>query len=198
MLLFALSLLLYFGLHSLLAAERIKAALTRLTGLSRMGYRRFYNLVALLTLAGLSALYLGLAPRLLWSPSGWLTAAGWLLMGFGLVVVYAAMRNYDLGEFIGTRAPQHTAGLGELKVTGLNRYVRHPLYLGIFLLLAGNLLRAGDMRDLMLAVIGIAYLYIGAGWEEEKLVATFGDDYRKYRQRVPKILPTLRNLASST
>jgi protein-S-isoprenylcysteine O-methyltransferase Ste14 len=34
-----------------------------------------------------------------------------------------------------------------------------------------------------------AYVWIGVTLEERALLATFGDDYRRYQREVPKLLP---------
>lgn len=189
MLIYSLALILYFGLHSLLAAERTKQYLLTRTRLSRAAYRRAYNLLAIALLIGVMLIYWQQPTVAIWSSTAVTLALGVVVMLAGLVVIYGAMSNYDLEEFLGLRAPQHVAGLGELRIDGLNRYVRHPLYLGIFILLWGNLIRTGELRDLLLAAIGTLYLYVGSTWEEQKLVAAFGEAYRRYRQRVPRLLP---------
>jgi protein-S-isoprenylcysteine O-methyltransferase Ste14 len=77
----------------------------------------------------------------------------------------------------------------KLVVSGLNRYVRHPLYFATLLLLLGYFLRQPDRSHAITAALGLAYLLIGTRLEERKLVATFGQAYRDYQQKVPMLIP---------
>lgn len=106
----------------------------------------------------------------------------------GLVVIGIALTGYDRGRFLGTtqlRDPQTTPD-EDLKLGGLHRYVRHPLYSGMFLLLWGH---AQTEFAIATALWGCVYLVIGAGYEERRLVARYGAAYADYRARVPAFIP---------
>jgi len=83
----------------------------------------------------------------------------------------------------------------ELAVDGPYSVCRNPLYLGTFLLtlsIAFFLHSATFAIGLLIATP--LYLSITVPWEEQQLLARFGDQYVAYRKRVPKFIPKLSGL----
>jgi protein-S-isoprenylcysteine O-methyltransferase Ste14 len=64
--------------------------------------------------------------------------------------------------------------------------VRHPWYaLGLLVLWTRDL----NAAWLVAAIAITVYLLIGSRLEENKLIAFYGDAYRRYRRRVPGLVP---------
>ena len=80
----------------------------------------------------------------------------------------------------------------ELQITGIHKYVRHPLYLGTFMFIWGLFLVIPLLSLLIANVIITVYTLIGIELEEKKLLSEFGENYRLYRQTVPKLIPTFK------
>jgi methanethiol S-methyltransferase len=69
----------------------------------------------------------------------------------------------------------------------LYRRVRHPTHLGV--LLAVWATPAMTVGHLLFAVVTTGYILIGIQLEEHDLIEQFGDQYRRYRQHAPMLVP---------
>jgi protein-S-isoprenylcysteine O-methyltransferase Ste14 len=76
---------------------------------------------------------------------------------------------------------------------GPYRFVRHPLYLFMLLLIWSAPRLSTD--KLLFDVLWTAWIVVGTKLEERDLLADFGQTYRQYQQSVPMLIPSLRRLA---
>ena len=79
-----------------------------------------------------------------------------------------------------------------LVTTGPYRYVRNPIYLGSFSLMVAQALVAANWLVLLPALPIIMVIYMQISGEEAMLIERFGDEYREYMKRTPRLIPRLR------
>jgi protein-S-isoprenylcysteine O-methyltransferase Ste14 len=184
-----LALVAFFGVvHSLMARRSFQRLLVRVWPAALE--RSLFVFVASLQL-GLLCLAWRPIGGVVWQVSGVaaialraVAFAGWgtaLLSTF--LIDHAAL--FGLRQAFG-----RAEGEAVLRTPLLYRYTRHPLYLGMLVgLWAGPSMSAGHA---LLATAMTAYILVGVRHEERDLERVFGDDYRRYRDEVPMLLPIRR------
>ena len=81
----------------------------------------------------------------------------------------------------------------ELVAVGFYRYVRNPMYVGIFLILLGHFLSFEYVRLLVyLAVVFLGFHLFVTLYEEPTLRRKFGASYENYLKKVPRWIPRFR------
>jgi protein-S-isoprenylcysteine O-methyltransferase Ste14 len=192
----ALYIIIYFVcwalLHSLLASLRVKRLAGRLFGgAARRWYRLGFVTTAVLTLIPLLLLLLRLPDTLLYSvepPWRWLMRAGQLA---ALVLLSWTIMSTEPLDFIGLKqiSGARSAYQSTLTTHGLFRFSRHPMYFASMMVMW--LSPTISVNLLTLFALMSLYFMAGSYHEELLLVEQFGDAYRQYRKRVPRIFPGL-------
>lgn len=83
---------------------------------------------------------------------------------------------------------------GALVTDGIYSYLRHPQYLGIFLVTSGFLLQWITIPTAIMFPILLFSYYRLARSEEAEMRAQFGDEYNRYCASVPMFLPKLNRV----
>jgi protein-S-isoprenylcysteine O-methyltransferase Ste14 len=182
----ALSLLVFYTLHSLLALTSVKEWAARRMGLERW-YRLGYSLVSTVLLAWVVVAYMQASRQALWSGTPLMVVLGAALILFGGAVSTIAVLRFGGGSFLGF-TPEEQTGLVR---SGLHGKVRHPIYSGIIIAAIGWLMFSPTVATFIVVGITFVYLPIGIHLEERKLIAQHGDAYRRYKAEVPALFPKL-------
>jgi protein-S-isoprenylcysteine O-methyltransferase Ste14 len=91
---------------------------------------------------------------------------------------------------IGGGTPAPIAPTKILVVRGLHRFVRNPMYIGVALVVAGQAWLFHSIKTaIYLACIGLVVHLFVVFYEEPTLARQFGEEYQRYRARVPRWVP---------
>ena len=160
------------------------------------------------------------AIRVIFWPSGWFTAMAYLFMAqmvFGLaygifmgpylglrIPLYIGWAIVPIGFFFmaspGIYFPKKgrpqegktTMDTTVLVDSGTYGIVRHPQFLGCVMLMSASILISQHWLSAIIGILTSIWGYADYLPKEEKgLIIKFGDDYRRYMQRVPKLNPLL-------
>src|ERR1700754_1894105 len=177
------------------------------SGMARQGFKRLFANVASTALERSTYVLLASLTLLLlfwqWQP---ITTVVWQIKkptlvsvaiagGFlgWLIVLYSTFLINHFELFGLTQVVTHFAGrLAEpikFKTPGLYRVIRHPIYLGF--IIAFWSAPTMTLGHLLFAAVTTAYIFVGIWLEERDLVALFGNEYRRYCERVAMLLPGL-------
>jgi protein-S-isoprenylcysteine O-methyltransferase Ste14 len=114
-----------------------------------------------------------------------LVYAGWILLVFSVVIIFLAGGEFrkkggaPKGESI-----VHTTVVVD---SGIYAVVRHPQYLGFILFVFALVLMSQHGLSVFSGVVGSALFYRDVLREEQMSIEKFGDDYKRYMQKVPRM-----------
>ena len=185
---------LYCTVHSLFASNTIKDLFRDNAGNWYRFYRITYSIFSVVLLLPVIWFQFSLMNRLLFEPHVFSILGGLALITRGIMVLIISFRQYDLHEFIGIKQIQGNTNGQPMQDEGMLSLVRHPLYSGSILVLVGYFLFMPYLASLVMGIILILYFLVGIQLEEKKLALEFCDKYKRYKQKVPALIPSLKKV----
>ncbi|CAG0960704.1 methanethiol S-methyltransferase [Methanosarcinales archaeon] len=182
---FFLYFLFFTVIHSLLATDRAKNKAEKLLGKRFRYYRLLYSLISIPLFAPALIVwitYSNSTPVIYAIPQNFYPAIVFVRLGAIGMFGYALLQ-IDVLEFIGLKRQKKNV----LVTGGAYALVRHPLYTSGILLLITKMQMT--LLDLTAVLLITGYLVIGAFIEEKRLLSKFGDEYRKYQEKVSMFIP---------
>jgi methanethiol S-methyltransferase len=180
----------YFILHSALASTQVKLFIKRISSKFFRYYRLVYTLFATVTLIFIIWFQYSFESPLLIN-SLLLKYFSFLLFVIpGLIVMMVSVFKY-FKLLSGIRSIYQATPPTELKLEGIHKYVRHPLYFATLLFIWGLFFISPLLNNLIAVVTITIYVPIGIKFEEKKLLKEFGNVYAEYMKKVPGLIPKL-------
>jgi len=116
--------------------------------------------------------------------------AGATLIALGTPALMDSFARFAL-QGLGTPAPIFPTE--HLVVTGLYRFVRNPMYVGVVSVIVGQGLLLGNTRVLGYgALVWLAFSLFVIAYEEPTLRRTFGAEYERFCANIPRWIPCFR------
>jgi protein-S-isoprenylcysteine O-methyltransferase Ste14 len=180
-----------FGIvHSVFAAERTKIFFKNIMGSQFKYYRLCYSIVAAIMVAYILYLNFTIDTMELWNATIIEKISAIIAGSAGLIIMSVCIRKYFI-DLSGINVFLKKKTEDKLQVYGLNNYVRHPLYSSTLLFAWSFFFFQPVLSNLISCSIITVYTVTGTYFEEQKLVKTFGEEYKKYASRVPMLIPRL-------
>ena len=119
------------------------------------------------------------------------TSPQWLwLIGLGCIIVGAAVLAIAFVNLGGSLTPTPVPNQAGLRTTGLYRWIRHPIYTGVLLIMLGVALRSFGWLPMLAWLLLLLILSAKANWEERMLAGTY-PEYAEYKKHTRRFLPWL-------
>ena len=180
----------YFALHSLLASLKLKNFVALHWPTFMPAYRLVFNVVSVVLLLPLLWLMQQNPGPVIWEWQGGLSLIMNGLMFAAICGFIWSLKSYDNMVFLGwTQWKNRHQGCEDpeqLHISTLHRFVRHPWYFFIIVILWTQ-----DIHLVQLVSYGLItlYLVVGSHLEERKLMEFYGEAYRQYCRQVPGLVP---------
>jgi protein-S-isoprenylcysteine O-methyltransferase Ste14 len=114
-----------------------------------------------------------------------LVYAGWILLVFSVVIILLAGGEFrKRGGAPKGESVVHTTVLVD---SGVYAVIRHPQYLGFMLFVLALVLMSQHSLSVISGILGSVLFYKDVLREEQMIVEKFGDDYKRYMKRVPRM-----------
>ena len=183
--------IIFFSVHSIMASSQLKNKISLLSSIIKSSYRLVFNTVSIILLVPIVYVYTQLPTSYFYNTHIIYQVTGSLTSLAGVYILFASFRNYRVDEFIGTYQLKNNHDFHPTKLSrdGWNGIVRHPLYFGTIVLIAGLNILFPVIKLGITSLLVIGYLYVGTWWEEKKLISEFGEDYRDYKREVSMLIP---------
>jgi protein-S-isoprenylcysteine O-methyltransferase Ste14 len=148
-------------------------------------YKRYHGIVRFFAFESVFILVLLNAKVWFDNPFSPYQLVSWMLL---FLSIYVVVTGYVLLKRMG-KPDSNFENTSLLVKSGIYKYIRHPLYLSIFLLGTGIMLKDPGKAQLILATVNLVAVYFTARIEEGEMITKFGEEYRIYMTESKMFIP---------
>lgn len=148
-------------------------------------YKRYHGIARFFAFESVFILFLLNYKDWFNNPFSVIQIISWILL---IISIYAVTAGYILLKRLG-KPTVNFENTSRLVSSGIYKYIRHPLYLSVFLLGTGIVLKDPGGIQVFLGCINLAAVFITAKIEENEMIAKFGDEYRQYMTNTKMFIP---------
>lgn len=109
----------------------------------------------------------------------------WILL---ILSAYTGLAGYILLKRHG-RSEKNFENTTSLVKSGIYGFIRHPLYLSLFLLGSGIVMKDAGTIQILLGIVNFVSLYFTAKIEEKEMIRKFGTAYEEYINETKMFVP---------
>jgi protein-S-isoprenylcysteine O-methyltransferase Ste14 len=148
-------------------------------------YKRYHGVVRFFAFESIFILVLLNINVWFANPFSILQIASWILL---ILSIYVVITGFLLLKRKG-KPDSNFENTSLLVKAGIYGYIRHPLYLSVFLLGTGVMLKNPATPQLILAAVNLVAVYFTARIEEHEMIVKFGEDYKAYMKETKMFIP---------
>jgi protein-S-isoprenylcysteine O-methyltransferase Ste14 len=148
-------------------------------------YKRYHGIVRFFAFESVFILVLLNIKEWFANPFSILQLGSWILL---MLSIYVVLTGFLLLKRKG-KPDSNFENTSLLVKSGIYGYIRHPLYLSIFLLGTGVMLKNPAPPQLILAFINLLAVYFTARIEEHEMIVKFGEEYKTYIKDTKMFIP---------
>jgi methanethiol S-methyltransferase len=188
-------------IHSITVASWFKDLWRRVFGETflRVWYRFLYSITSGVTAAIAIYFIMQVPDRVIWQGPLWFRLAMHAIQIAGFVFGAQAFQYLDKWEFMGFRQVWRYVTKGEiagnsegltekeLVTSGVYGIVRHPLYVAGLIIFTFS--PTITVNGITITVMADLYFLFGMYIEERRFLTIFGEQYREYMTKVPRMMP---------
>lgn len=112
-----------------------------------------------------------------------------ILYGISVYISFEGKKQLKFRTLVGLPELAPTKVPAKLLTEGIYARTRHPRYVAVILGVLGWCFFANYLATYLLVPVTVLALYLITVLEEKELHARFGEEYERYRQRVPRFIP---------